>query len=225
MPNENFQDDGREEQMRILFGMRKDENEGRSGIDAYLDIDGVAIPFELKTTSTKNGSVTTVRDFGPDHIKKWQGKHWLFGFHLNGEVFYKYGNPSMMQPWIQEMSQYIAPDFKLAEISYQNLSLEDLHKVLPKKDIYSLEDAQSIQKRQYLAKKYLELQDKKNGYSPERMLQILRERLKYLIERGSTLNNPHISGSYFESWEKITSDHANQLKLAVKKFLSNPSAR
>ncbi len=54
------------------------------------------------------------------------------------------------------------------------------------------------------------------------MLEILKERLKYLIERGSTLNNPHISGSYFESWEKITSDHANKLKCAVKKFLSNP---
>jgi len=222
MTNENFQDDGREEQMRILFGMRKDENEGRSGIDAYLDIDGLSIPFELKTTSTKNRSVTTVRDFGPDHIKKWKGKHWLFGFHLNGEVFYKYGSPYMMQPWIQEMSEYISPDFKLAEISYQNLSLEDLYKVLSKKETYTLDDAKSIQKRQYLAEKYLELQDKKNGYSPERMLEILRVRLKYLIERGSTLNNPHISGSYFDSWEKITNDHANKLKLAVKNFLSNP---
>ena len=71
MPS-NFQDDEREIAIRGLFDLYKDENEGRSGIDAFLDFEGKTIPFELKTTS--KGSVTTVRDFGPDHIKKWEGK-------------------------------------------------------------------------------------------------------------------------------------------------------
>ncbi|MCW5213022.1 hypothetical protein VU04_08950 [Desulfobulbus sp. TB] len=51
-----------------LFNLYKDGDEGRSGIDTFLDYKGQKIPFELKTTS--QGSVTTVRDFGPDHIKK-----------------------------------------------------------------------------------------------------------------------------------------------------------
>ncbi|MCX7237291.1 hypothetical protein [Polynucleobacter sp.] len=223
MPNESFQDDGREDQMRALFGMRKDESEGRSGIDAYLDINGVSIPFELKTTSDKRNSVTTVRDFGPEHIKKWAGKHWLFGFYANGDIYYKYATPEMMKPWIDDMENYISPDFKLAEISNQNLELEDLYKIFPKKSVYTLEDAKSLQKRQYLASKYLELQDISGGYSPARMLQILRERLRYLVERGSTLNNPHIPGSYFEKWEKITQDHEIHLRKMATKYLEKPN--
>ncbi len=220
MFTENFQDDGREEQMRSLFGMRKDQTEGRSGIDAYLDIDDLSIPFELKTTSDRRNSVTTVRDFGPDHVKKWVGKHWLFGFYSGGEIYYKYGSPDMMKPWIDSMEKYISPDFQLADISHRKLTLEDLYKILPTKKIYTLEDAKSIQKKQYRISHYKELQDFENGYSPNRMLEILRARLKYLIERGSTLNNPHISGSYFESWEKITTNHAATLKKLVQDYLN-----
>ena len=69
----NFQDDLREQEMIELFDLVKDENEGRSGIDAFLELDGTNIPFELKTTSSKNVSVTTVRDFGYDHIQITSG--------------------------------------------------------------------------------------------------------------------------------------------------------
>ena len=100
--------------------------------------------------------------------------------------------------------------------------LGGLLNTIPKKDCYSLEDAQALLKRRYKKSQYSELQDIEAGYSPQRMLEILQQRLKYLIERGSTLNNPHISGSYFESWDKITDNHASTLKIAVKKYLSNP---
>ncbi|WP_293079190.1 hypothetical protein [Okeania sp. SIO3B5] len=53
------------------------------------------------------------------------------------------------------------------------------------------------------------------GYSPERMLSILRDRCQYLIERGSTLNNPHIPASYFKNWERITTNHAQRLRELV----------
>jgi len=75
----SFQDDYRESEMIELFKLVKDTSEGRYGVDAFLELEGNNIPFELKTTS--KGSVTTVRDFGPAHIEKWQGKHWLFGFY------------------------------------------------------------------------------------------------------------------------------------------------
>ncbi|QTA80010.1 Uncharacterized protein dnl_22960 [Desulfonema limicola] len=99
----NFQDDDREEAMITLFDLYKDQTEGRSGVDAFLKLDGKTVPFELKTTS--QGSVTTVRDFGPDHILKWKNKHWLIGFFIKGREYYKYGSPSMMEKWIKSKEE------------------------------------------------------------------------------------------------------------------------
>lgn len=216
MSKSNFQDDGREEEMRVLFGLYKDKSEGRSGIDAYLKLDGKLIPFELKTTSDRNRSVTTVRDFGPDHIKKWIGKHWLFGFYSTEGVIFKYGSPERMAPWINEKAAYIAPDFKISELTSTLLTLQDLHQILPEKEVYTLDDARNIQKRQYSIEKYRDLMDMSNGYSPGRMLTILQDRASYLVERGSTLNNPHIPGSYFNDWEEIITDHKKTLRRLVK---------
>ncbi|EGQ7787824.1 TPA: hypothetical protein RI762_003551 [Vibrio cholerae] len=214
----NFQDDDREQAMRELFDLYKDENEGRGGVDAHLDLDGRTIPFELKTTS--KGSVTTVRDFGPDHIEKWRDKHWLIGFFVNGEEFYHYASPDMMAEWITNKASYIAPDFTIADLVARNLSLEDMHQVMEDKAVYTYEDAKSLQKMQYTKEEYLARQDLENGYSPERMLEIFRERGKYLVQRGSTLNNPHIPFTYFENWDKITENHAEVLRQKVREYFS-----
>src|SRR4051812_30343304 len=73
------QDDAREKKMRDLFNLRIDPDRRRSDTDAYLDRqDQEPLPFELK--STTKTSVSTVRDFNPDHVRKWRDKHWLFGF-------------------------------------------------------------------------------------------------------------------------------------------------
>jgi hypothetical protein len=210
----NFQDDTRENAMRELFRLYKDESEGRSGIDAYLDLDGHVLPFELKTTS--KGSVTTVRDFGLDHIEKWRGKHWLIGFFIGNREYYKYGSPGMMVQWIQDKGNYIASDLKLASLSSDNLQLDDMYSVLGKKVSYSYEDARSIQKMQYKKDEYISLQDVNDGYSPSRMLEIMKDRVTYLIQRGSTLNNPHIPLKYFSEWPEITENHAEQLRTFVR---------
>ncbi len=210
----NFQDDERENAMCQLFNLYKNEDEGRSGTDAFLDLHGRTISFELKTTS--KGSVTTVRDFGSAHIAKWKDKHWLIGFFLDGREYYKYGSPSMMAPWIEQKEKYIAPDFELAKLAPLKLGFEDMYSILGKKVVYAYEDAKYIQKRQYSKAKYLNLQDLDAGYSPERMLEIVRDRAKYLMERGSTLNNPHIPFSYFKGWQKITKNHAQTLRQLVE---------
>lgn len=212
----NFQDDDRENSMRELFELYKDDNEGRSGIDAFLDLNGKIIPFELKTTS--QGSVTTVRDFGPDHIEKWKDKHWLIGFLMNDVEYYKYGSPAMMAPWINSKEQYISSDFKLADLVPAKITIEDMHDILGCKESYSYDDAKSIQKMQYKKEKYLQLQDLESGYSPARMLEIIKDRTRYLIKRGSTLNNPHIPFSYFEGWVEITNNHAQQLRTMVTEY-------
>lgn len=216
----NFQDDTREEAMRNLFNLYKHEEEGRSGIDAYLDIDGKRVPFELKTTS--NGSVTTVRDFGHDHIEKWKDKHWLIGFFIKSqEPYYLYGSPSMMAPWIESKELYIKPDFLLAGLASAKLDVHDMHQILEKKEKYTLKDAKELQKKQYNKEKYIELQDIPKGYSPQRMLEILKDRAKYLIERGSTLNNPHIPYSYFKDWPKITDTYDKSLRKMVKAYFKS----
>lgn len=214
----SFQDDDREHAMRQLFQLDKDDAEGRSGIDAHLDINGVRLPFELKTTS--KGSVTTVRDFGYDHIEKWQDKHWLIGFFVKGREYYKYGSPAMMKPWINTKEEYIRPDFEIANIASEKIGIEDMHQILGKKSVYSYDDARKLQKKQYTKEQYYNLQDQKNGYSPERMLEITRERARYLVKRGSTLNNPHIPFSYFKDWEEITTNHAQRLRELVRQHLT-----
>jgi len=89
-----------------------------------------------------------------------------------------------------------------------------------KKVFYTYEDAKNIQKMQYTKEKYLKLQDLKNGYSAEQMLEIVKDRAQYLIERGSTLNNPHIPFTYFNGWPEITINHSKQLRLMVQEYLA-----
>jgi len=165
--SESFQDDVRESIMRDLFGLYKDETEGRSGVDAYLEIDGKCIPFELKTTS--NGSVTTVRDFGLDHIEKWKDKHWLIGFFRVGNVHYKYGTPAMMANWIQEKKEYISPDFRLADLAPAKLDLSDMYQILGEKEQYTIQDAKKLQKMQYKNEEYIRKQDEKGVYFRKRL--------------------------------------------------------
>jgi len=206
------QDDTRETEQRELFGLIKPDGEGRSGVDAILRLGGRDIPFELK--STTNGSVTTVRDFGFDHIKKWSNKHWLISKYSKDGArmeYTLYGSPLLMSKWIKTKENYIKSDFQLANIAPINLTTKHLFQLIGRKKIYTLEDARKLNKKQYKIAEYRDLMDVKNGYSPKRMLSILQNRCKYLIERGATLNNPHIPASYFKGWERITKNHAERL--------------
>lgn len=102
------QDDARETELIDLFCLKRPDNHSRSGVDAILELDGSFYEFELKSTS--RGSVTTVRDFGIDHIAKWKGKHWLIGVYDREGTNLKhclYGSPMAMSGWIREKEQYI----------------------------------------------------------------------------------------------------------------------
>ncbi len=213
------QDDRREQELIERFNLQYVE--GRSSTDAKLELDGQTIYFELKSTTT--GSVTTVRDFGPDHIKKWQGKHWLIGIYNSDQILQHclYGSPRDMEPWIKKKEQYIALDFNLARVTPPLITEETMYGLLGKKEVYSLKDAFHIQKRQYSRQDYNSLMDVKTGYSPARMLQIIRERCQYVMERGSTLNNPHIPSAYFKGWEQIAPGDINKLHEKIRVYLQN----
>jgi hypothetical protein len=218
------QDDARELEMLRLFNLRVAPERKRGDDDAYLRMDGTDIPFELK--STTSGSVSTVRDFGPDHVRKWRGKHWIFGFYDRSGATLRYscyGSPARMEPWIRQLEGYVRPDAILADTVPERVSHDVLVRVLGDKPAYTYEEARSIAKNQYGAAKYRELMDlpDQKAYSPGRMLEILRERCRYVLLRGSTLNNPHIPAGYFKDWEQITEDHAMTLRRLVGEYLQS----
>lgn len=210
------QDDTREIELLELFELARPADSSRGGLDAELMLDDVRYEFELK--STTNGSVTTVRDFGPDHIAKWRGKHWLIGVYDTRQQlqYCLHGTPGLMNSWIDEKAEYISLDFRLATLLPQKVTVEDLYQLLGEKAVYPLGDAQFVQKRQYSMQEYRAKMDRQGGYSPQRMVEILSERSKYLIERGSTLNNPHIPESYFVGWPRIVANHAATLRATLR---------
>lgn len=120
------QDDSREIELMEVCELQRPGNHSRGGVDAVLPLDGSELEFEIKSTTT--GSVTTVRDFGPDHVAKWQGRHWLIGVYSGQEDlrYVLYGSPEEMAPWIKSRSEYIQPDFDLSQLAPAHLELEDL---------------------------------------------------------------------------------------------------
>ncbi len=198
------QDDRRELEMCKLIGLTP--GEGRSGVDAFFDFveDGhrYSVPIELKSTTSR--AVSTGRDIGPTHIKKWRLKVWIFGFYDSKGAMLEsllVLGPLDMEPWINRLETYIAPDFMIGERLVQRLVLEDLHVICGEKHLYNREDAKALHKRQWTKEEYASAMDVPDGYSPNRMLEILKLRAKYLNARGATLNNPHIPKAFFSNFQ------------------------
>ncbi|WIB00352.1 hypothetical protein [Curtobacterium sp. MCBA15_012] len=216
------QDDERENAMIQLFNLTVPADRSRSDIDAHLMIDGKVINFELKSTTGK--SVSTVRDFGPDHIRKWRDDlHWIFAFYdkLGARLQYCiYASPTDMEPWIVRKERYIAPDLALADSLPASVTSEMVVALLGEKDVYSPADARWVMKNQWKASEYQEFKDLPDGYSLARMTEIMQQRGRYVILRGSTLNNPHIEGSFFDSFDRIVDEHAIRLRDLVRAYLS-----
>ena len=212
--------------MTQLFNLVVPNDRQRGGIDAHLLIDGQTINFELK--STTSGSVSTVRDFGPDHIRKWRDDlHWLFGFYNRDGTqleYCIYASPADMEPWIAEKERYVLPDLSLAVVAPSLVTSASVISLLGEKDVYDQADARWIAKMQLNALEYRNLQDLPDGYSLERMTELMRERCRYLILRGSTLNNPHIERSYFQRFDRITVEHASELRTRTRSYLASASA-
>jgi hypothetical protein len=224
------QDDARETQMVLLFNLIVPPDRRRDDIDAYLELRGHAdpIPFELK--STTSNSVSTVRDFGPEHIAKWAHLHWLFAFYERNATTLRYcyyASPADMADWIDEKEQYVRPDYVLAQRAPEGITDDDLTEVLGPASDFPVEDAKRIMKAQWSAAEYLANADLAGGrYSRGAMLTLLRERCGYVIRRGATLNNPHIPESYLTARvQPITKDPAATLRKLVRKYLEDRAAQ
>lgn len=214
------QDDAREREMLQLFNLVVPPERKRHDTDAFLQLKGDKHPFELKSTTSQ--SVSTVRDFGLDHIAKWRGKHWLFGFYEQSGatlLYACYASPATMEPWIARLEAYIWPDQALAEC-VPSLGIDEgtVLLILGEKPVYDLADARLIQKNQWSAARYQGEMDLADGYSLAKMVEILQDRCAYVIRRGSTLNNPHIPKGHFADLERITENHAARLRELVRQY-------
>jgi hypothetical protein len=216
------QDDARENRLVDIFNLVRPENRARHGTDAVLPIDGHELEFELKSITRKRGGISTVRDLGPDHVARWRNKHWIIAFFDGNDISdCRYGTPDQMSPWIAKIWEYVRTDFELAALAPALINRELMERLLGSKKMYTLADAKGLQKKQHTSTEYNEMMDLKAGYSPERMLEILRSRAKYLLERGATLNNPHIPQNFFADWTQINNNHAARLRRHVRRWLSS----
>lgn len=206
------QDDAREQELVREFNLHWDPDHQRAGVDATLNIEvkkrTFRIDVEVKSTTRKG--VSTARDVGIDHIRRWRRMFFVIGtYDKRGHRLALQHSlcltPLDLEPWIAGIEAYIALDYQLAQRASAGLELADLVAICGNQPTYSIEDAKKLHKRQWTAQQYKDAADTKVGgerrISPQKMLEILRLRSAYIAERGATLNNPHIPLTYLERFK------------------------
>jgi len=223
------QDDDREQELCNLFNLEWDPDHSRGGEDAWFETTinrkSFRVPVEVKSTTTD--SISTSRDVGHGHIRKWREKIWVIGYYSSDRRQPKLISalcltPDEMEPWVAQLEKYIKPDLELGELAAARLTMDDLHLICGEKEEYALDDARQLYKKQWKTHEYLDAMDRKTSYSADRMLEILQQRARYLMSRGSTLNNPHIPKSFLKQFEDqlITREHAQRIREKFKVYFT-----
>lgn len=205
------QDDERERELVRMFNLDWDPSHQRAGVDAVLavEVDGQPYRFEVEVKSSTGATVSTARDVGMEHIQKWRRKLFVIGFYSKEARRPELQRclcltPVDMEPWIASIEAKILIDFKLSRLASRRLVLEDLFEVCGEQESYSVEDAKRLHKQQWTAEEYAAAQDMVVGVerriSRAKMLEILQLRLKYIAERGATLNNPHVTKAHLDTF-------------------------
>jgi hypothetical protein len=204
------QDDERERELVRLFNLDWDPTHQRSGTDALLrlTLDGVTREIEVEVKSSTTGTVSTARDVGMDHIAKWRRKLFVVGFYSRDARRPELRSclvltPLDLGPWIDEIEAKVGIDHRIAQRAAAGLGLADLHALLGARVAYPLAQAKAVLRQQWSADEYAARADARGeddmaAFSPAAMLEVLRHRARYIAERGSTLNNPHITRRVLE---------------------------
>jgi hypothetical protein len=205
------QDDERERELVRMFNLTWDPGHQRAGVDAVLDlsVDDRRFALEVEVKSTTSDTVSTARDVGMEHIRKWRRKLFVIGFYSRDARRPELRRslcltPVDMEPWIASVEAKVLIDFKLALRASRRLALDDLFEVCGQQETYSLQDAKRLHKQQWNADEYAAALDVEVGparrISQVKMLEILQLRARYIAERGATLNNPHITKKHLEGF-------------------------
>lgn len=234
------QDDERERELVRMFNLDWDPSHQRAGVDALLDVnvDGRLCKFEVEVKSSTGNTVSTARDVGMEHIKKWRKMLFVIGFYSREARRPELQHclcltPIDMEPWIASIEAKILIDFKLAKLASRRLVLNDLFDVCGEKDNYSIADAKRLHKQQWTSEEYSAATDAEASGMPcisqAKMLEILQLRSQYIAERGATLNNPHITKRHldlFANTNRVVTgpNWASQVREIATEFArSNPS--
>jgi len=229
------QDDQRERELCRTFNLIWTPGHERGGTDAIFKakIKGGTLSIPVEAKSTTGSSVSTARDVGMDHIRKWRSHFWIIGYYS------KSGRPELqktlclspidIEPWVATIEKKILPDFQLAESAALRIQMEDMFSICGEKQFYKIGDAQKLHKKQWSKNQYLTEADlffgKEAFFSPEKMLQLLRLRSRYIAERGATLNNPHVPKTFLDSFlgtnREINEDWSSKFRELVQEYLVN----
>lgn len=226
------QDDQRERELCRLFNLDWDATHPRGGTDAHfvIEVDGARYRVETEVKSATSATVSTARDVGLDHIAKWRQKLWVVGFYRAAPrgpelVDTLCLTPGDMEPWIAEIEAKIRPDYEIARRASRLLTLDDLYAICGEKTAYGIEDAKRLHKSQWSAEQYKAAADMTVGrtkmISPDRMLEILKLRAQYIAERGATLNNPHITKKFLDTFAtaRLTANQAAAIREIAGRYI------
>jgi hypothetical protein len=201
------QDDERERELVRMFNLSWDPAHQRAGIDAALtmEIGAQRIRIDVEVKSTTGATVSTARDVGVEHIRRWRRMFFVVGFYSREARRPELQkclclSPLDMEPWIASIEEKVLIDFKLADCASRKLGLAELFGICGEQTSYSLQDAKRLHKKQWTAAQYKSALDTHQAGQPRisqhKMLEILQLRSKYIAERGATLNNPHITKTH-----------------------------
>jgi len=199
------QDDTREQEMLRIFGLRQDLNTTRDGTDAFIRLEnGKTEQIELKS-STKD-TLVTARDFGRNHINSWRKKHVLGSFYDKGgnNIEWSIFIPNkFLNLWLDKQLEYIFYDIEISNQLEKLLkSSENLQNITSSifgaENYFNETDLKRLMKKQYSKLEYEEITERvgrKRVISRKNMSSAVLDRILYLLDRGSTRNNPHINKS------------------------------
>ena len=229
------QDDERERELVRLFNLDWDPGHQRSGTDAILRLmhKGVEREIEVEVKSTTKDTVSTARDVGIDHVRRWRTKLFVIGFYgrearrpeLRRSLCL---TPCDMADWIDGIAAKVELDHRIAQRARAALGMADLHAVFGVSATYPMQTAKAVLRQQWSADRYAQAADMtdldgKPALSPAAMLEILRSRALYISERGATLNNPHITSRHLArfagSSREVSSDWAARIRSIALEWL------
>jgi len=229
------QDDERERELVRLFNLSWDPGHQRSGVDALLNLRhrGVDRRVEVEVKSTTNNTVSTARDVGMDHVRRWRTKLFVIGFYSRDARRPELQRclcltPGDMQTWIDGIAAKVELDFRIAQRARAALDLSDLYAVCGESAYYPIDHAKAVLRQQWPAERYVTAADTRGpdgqpAFTPAGMLEILRARAAYIAERGATLNNPHITSRhlsrFFGTNREVTADWAARIREIAAEWL------
>lgn len=234
------QDDARERAM--LASLNISATDGRYGADGKLTLPlggGVAeVRFECKS-SAPDTDFGTGRDTGIPQLDRWAQIHWVFGWFVardNLPLRMWYGSPEMMRAWIEAEREYLIADLLLVDLVPSAITDEIIDAVFGASvDTYTYQDLRRVMKAQWdanagRAQENLYCKNATSGGRPSNfaydrsVVRMAAEaRVRYLLQRGSTVNNRKISKNYVADHcvELDRAELATSLRTHVKRELES----